>query len=403
MVGIESTNLTQEIYVNVVGFLNEINIDEIVKEINHRYELLKHCLKPISEAEVSCKHSDVLVLTANPIESKVLLTKLEDIKTIIAEEDSREYHVGKLKISDDCNYNIVHVESKKGSNGVNGSYKTAMAAINRWKPKLVIAVGVAFGSNHIEQSLGDVLFMKLGIPFDDAKISSSGFKLSSDSFVHSPDIRIQRSIDSISKSCEVAIHSGLTAVLSFVVDDENFRAKIFDSIKAFNPIGGEMEAYGIYNAAYENDVKYCAMLKGICDWGVAKNDACIEEKHPEFKDKLQIYAANNACEVLLKLLDPLYVKHLGIKSVEDFNVIEHLKEQIKCDNTISKAIACVITDLEEVNAVFNRYKKDSCRPFLDELKKRGYINDNCNLTDKGRLLIYQVAKNKKEFFVDLDE
>jgi nucleoside phosphorylase len=411
MITKDSTQTTVDVCKSINAFLDEMveNGDVLCKlknKINQDYEALKPCLENtigISEVCYGDKKIDILILTATPLESKVLLTKLQNIQTLfndIETDDpdtaSRTYHIGALIFSVSCSYNVVHIETGKGSEE---SYSATKAAIKEWNPKLIVAVGVAFSSDYEEQKLGDVLFMKLGVPFRDGKNAEDRYELSSDKFIYSPDIRIQRSIKNISDglSSDFSIRSGLTAIVDFTVDEINFKSKIFDSISAFNPIGGEMEAYGIYKAASEGGVKYCAMLKGICDWGVAKNDENIND--PQAKDKIQLYAANNACDIMLRLLNPLHIKSMGIKSTEDLNTITHLENQVSDDVTLFRAIMCVSNDLSKVNDVIQRYKKESCKHFIVDLKKHGYINVNNNLTEKGVALIYK--KTKKQFEVSV--
>lgn len=69
-------------------------------------------------------------------------------------------------------------------------------------------------------------------------------------------------------------------------------------------VGGEMEGSALYRFANIENVPG-VVIKGICDWGVAKNDIFPDDPEREelFKNSLQAYAMSQAvkkCSLLLK-------------------------------------------------------------------------------------------------------
>ena len=62
-------------------------------------------------------------------------------------------------------------------------------------------------------------------------------------------------------------------------------------------VGGEMEGSALFQISYSSGIP-CAVIKGICDWGVAKNDIFPNEpeREDEFKDSLQAYAMSQVVE-----------------------------------------------------------------------------------------------------------
>ena len=211
-------------------------------------------------------------------------------------------------------------------------------------------------------------------------------------------------------------HFNASAMISAGVDvkavHDEFTSDILDSVASFEPIGGEMEGYGIYEAAHnennpQSEVRFCALLKGICDWGMEKNSELLNKNHPNYKEKLQNLAASNACDVALELLQMKYIKQFGVTTNEDLNTIIHLENQVRDDAALFKAITCVQDDIEEINGILQRYKKNGCQHFIVDLRKHGYINASNNLTKKGEKLIYNIAvaerqeSSKKQFEIFL--
>lgn len=167
--------------------------------------------------------------------------------------------------------------------------------IREIKPTAVIMVGIAFGADEKKQKIGDVLVSKCILPYDSQKFLEAttyyketpkdvGFQLLNafndcDDWMHLPD--------GTNKS-NVFIGSVLTG--SRLINNYEYRTKLLDDFKEREPIGGEMEAYGIYSMCKLHGVSEWIIVKGICDWGYKKDDP-DKEVHQE----MAANAAANFC------------------------------------------------------------------------------------------------------------
>lgn len=100
----------------------------------------------------------------------------------------------------------------------------------------------------------------------------------------------------------------------FVVDSIEIRNMIFSPFEPFGIIGGEMEAYGIFEEIKKCDDTHCILMKGICDWGAGKNEIVNSNEEIEIsqhrrknrgynpKNDFQTLAMIDACQVCEKLL-----------------------------------------------------------------------------------------------------
>lgn len=101
----------------------------------------------------------VLVLTANPIEQNILTYKLY--------QEVNANAINKVKLrgiyADGCvyqfasiqNVNIVHMHPNSTSSfTIGGSANAVRSALQRFRPKLVVSLGVAFGIDPKKQELG---------------------------------------------------------------------------------------------------------------------------------------------------------------------------------------------------------------------------------------------------------
>ena len=105
------------------------------------------------------KKCSVLVLTANQIEANMMVRLLsgnetQKLDTLIA--DDCEYRIGELD-----GIGIVHLQPQDMASFTRkGSHRAVEAALKRFKPKLVVSLGVAFGADPESQHLGDVIVSK---------------------------------------------------------------------------------------------------------------------------------------------------------------------------------------------------------------------------------------------------
>lgn len=160
-------------------------------------------------------------------------------------------------------------------------------------PIAVVMVGIAFGADRRKQKIGDVLVSNKILPYDAQKILSNkteykeipkevGFQLLNafrdcrEWVYHLPN----------SERSKVYIGSILTG--SRLVNNYKYRTQLLNDFSDYKPIGGEMEAQGIYSMCKMHGIAEWIIIKGICDWGYKKNTSS--------KETDQIIAANAAVE-----------------------------------------------------------------------------------------------------------
>lgn len=167
--------------------------------------------------------------------------------------------------------------------------------IRSLRPAAVVMVGIAFGVDDNCQKIGDVLVSKKILPYDSQKILESstyyketpkdvGFQLLN-AFGNSDDWKYT---DSHGRKPNIFIGAVLTG--SRLINNYKYRAKLLSDFKEYEPIGGEMEAYGIYSVCKLHGISEWIIIKGICDWGFKKDNP-----NKEFDQKEAAQAAVDFC------------------------------------------------------------------------------------------------------------
>lgn len=177
----------------------------------------------------------------------------------------------------------IHIDEQ----GVTNPASTPLVGelIREIKPVAVVMVGIAFGSDEKKQKIGDVLVSKRILPYDAQKFLETithyketpkdvGFQLLN---AFNDYENWHYSLD-CSKQSVVFVGSVLTG--SRLINNFDYRTKLLNDFKEHDPIGGEMEAYGIYSMCKLHGVSEWIIIKGICDWGYKKDDP-DKETHQE--------------------------------------------------------------------------------------------------------------------------
>lgn len=149
--------------------------------------------------------------------------------------------------------------------------------IRKLHPIAVVMVGIAFGANENKQKIGDVLVSNKILPYDSAKLLEGktlykespkevGFQLLNAFSEH----REWNYILPNSKQSFVHIGSVLTG--SKLINNYEYRSQLLNDFIDDEPIGGEMEAQGIYSISRIRGISEWIIIKGICDWGYNKNN-----------------------------------------------------------------------------------------------------------------------------------
>ena len=208
---------------------------------------------------------------------------------------------------------VAHVEIDAGSNSHGGASYIIKKAIKDINPSIIIVLGVAFGCDYNKTELGDVLVGRQHFSYDKSSKISNGNLGIKKLHLEEPDeymlnrfkatIQTEEKIKGDFKNkFQVVLGNMITG--EFVVDSIEFREMIFEPFKAFGVIGGEMEAYGIFEEIKSYKDIHCILMKGICDWGAGKNELLSNgnQRNSNPKNKLQTLAALNACSVCARLL-----------------------------------------------------------------------------------------------------
>lgn len=334
--------LETDIINDVIDFV-KINKEKL--ESNYakaKRSLRKHYIKNISEEEYIKRliKVSVVVLTANEYEENLLNYSayndqknpidnpiLEVDRKIAFKNEKIEFNAYLLKIN---SYEVLHLHAKN-----TGSYTTGGSAdLVRYvaenefiHPKCIISFGICFGHSYINQNLGDTIIAQNLYPyFIGVKLKDGTLTVKSDEFI----IHLKESSKDLYDKLEKLIRNGElesdgeTGVEGnvevgnlitgeAVVSDATYKKTFEDAAHSINPLGGEMEGYGLGKECMFYDIP-CMLIKSICDWGVAKNiDNEVQEatKVTKSKDKIQAYTSYCAYTVLKKLFnEQLFEKSL---------------------------------------------------------------------------------------------
>lgn len=289
----------------------------------------------------------VLILTANSVEQNILTRKLYQ------EVNSDGTHKKRLPeiYVDGCvyqfasvqNINIVHMHPNSTSSfPIGGSANAVRSALERFRPKLVVSLGVAFGIDPEKQQLGDVLLSSGIIPYDVFNKDTEGeitlrprdilpthealcaWNVLMRNSAFSLEEQKKEHLSLIERELDFQWQFGTMLSGGSVLSNENKKQALLRAAKKASEskvIGGEMEGVGIYFECRKPDIP-CIVIKGICDWGAEKNgwDKVIqivsenEQKNDAsqtgnasadndlVKDCVQAYAMENATEALFRLL-----------------------------------------------------------------------------------------------------
>lgn len=238
------------------------------------------------------------------------------------------------------NNKVVHIEPYGMGSYADGGVATILKeAIDVVRPNVVIMVGVAYGANYKTNEIGDVLVGRQHFSYDKSTKISNGKLGIKKLHVEEPDgYMVSRLKSNVNLELKTkgkfgnafSVIFGNMVTGEFVVDSVEIRNMIFSPFEPFGIIGGEMEAYGIFEEIKKYPNIHCILIKGICDWGAGKNDeiaikqkdsvdsdekAKIEENDfkiddnisketskKNYKNVFQTLAMANACVVCNELL-----------------------------------------------------------------------------------------------------
>ena len=216
---------------------------------------------------------------------------------------------------------VVHIEPTSIGSYAHGGAASAIAeALKVVKPSVIISLGVAYGADYEKNEIGDVLVGRQHFSYDKAtKVSDGSLNIKKLHIEEPDDYMLSRFKSNVfteekhrglfQNEFEVILGNMVTG--EFIVDSIEIRNMIFSPFQPFGIIGGEMEAYGIFEEA--NGKAHCILMKGICDWAAGKNDEIkveledldnklIDEVSHNPKNDYQTLAMLNTCTICEKFL-----------------------------------------------------------------------------------------------------
>lgn len=273
------------------------------------------------EFDKRIKDCKILIITANFVEGVIVTQRLmekpggKEEKLDAYAIDGHLYQFAKIG-----SIPVLHIwPTDKSSFTLYGSFSAVDAALDRFSPKYVVAVGVAFGIDPEHQSLGHVLIAKNLVFYDSFnKVTDGKMKLRpQDTYQIDADLNAQIHQLDIETPPE---HVGkfkwfFNAMLTggTVLSDANEKEKLLDAATGigYEIVGGEMEASGIYYACQriKNRKIPFFIIKGICDWGAEKNgwkDVIDNgQDGDDIKDYVQAFACDNAYDAMCYIISQL--------------------------------------------------------------------------------------------------
>ncbi|NEP59571.1 MAG: hypothetical protein F6K31_21600 [Symploca sp. SIO2G7] len=124
--------------------------------------------------ESSSFKADFVIVTATPIELKAVVRLLDSdvdqgLLPCRVYTSSGQYYLGKFGY-----YKTVVTQCRMGTRDERSAGFVTQKALEIWKPKAVVMVGIAFGKSSIEQKIGDVLVATEIIDYDVNRIGLDG-------------------------------------------------------------------------------------------------------------------------------------------------------------------------------------------------------------------------------------
>lgn len=295
------------------------NGSRIIKEYKPQLILPEHKNLNRDEFDNRIKTCKVLIISANYVEGVIVTRRLmQSSSQAKLEAYTIDGHLYQFATIDSIP--VLHIwPTDKSSYTLYGSFSAVDAALDKFTPKYVLAVGVAFGVDPKKQSLGDVLIAKDLVFYDSFnKVTDGMIKLRPQDTCQI-DANLQAQVHHLEletppenvgkfKWYYKAMLTGGT-----VLSDVDEKGKLLEAAAhiGFEIIGGEMEAGGIYYACQriKNRNTPFMIIKGICDWGAEKNgwkDVIDNSQDGDtVKDCVQAFACNNAYNAMCFIISQL--------------------------------------------------------------------------------------------------
>jgi tetratricopeptide (TPR) repeat protein/nucleoside phosphorylase len=220
---------------------------------------------------------DVVILTATKIERDTVLAYMLP--------PQQEKLIAKLSLGADTFYlgilghhPIALVMCSMGAVGRGASALTVSNAIATWRPKAVIAVGLAFGMNPLKHRLGDVLISRTVSLYDQQRVQDGytifrGVTAEAGQYLLNRFLNVSGWRFETDKGALVEMVPGEVLSGEKLIDSANFKRQLLERFP--EAIGGEMEGAGVYAAAEQAKVEWL-IVKGICDWANGTKESSFQ-------------------------------------------------------------------------------------------------------------------------------
>lgn len=292
--------------------------------------------------------TDILFITVNEHETKSLSNALTALNGAPKQAQGKIHR----EPYDDYGYingqHVVHAFSMMGSSLSGASEETTKKAIEDLAPKLLIAVGIAWGAwEDKDQKIGDVLIsqqVQIGNPVkhEDKRLILRGPRPEMEALAIKHIQAVQRN-----QLSQITIHTGVVLSRDELFDSKKLRDKFRTNLPEMK--GGEMEGQGIYQAIRSlKSPPDWLIVKGICDWGYKKN------AHANQKKRNQILAAESSTK-------------LCVAAIATYHLVVPSEPQVT-DSPISDIQSDVLLPATKINtSVISNIGSSDASTFLIEL------------------------------------
>lgn len=235
--------------------------------------------------------ADVVLMTATEVELRQVLRLMKPqnggAKIRKIHVGLETYYLGKFG-----RFQAATTMCSMGSTGPISSEQTARSALERWRPKALLLVGIAWGAEKLKHLPGDVLVASQIVPYEAQRVGESivfrgpiaptGPTLLN-RFRNALDWQFARPDGSM-----VNVHYGKVLSGEKLIDDPEFKKSL---LKQFpEAIGGEMEGAGVYASTSRQRTEWI-LVKSVCDWADGR-------KRKDYQEMAAASAASLAESVL---------------------------------------------------------------------------------------------------------
>lgn len=276
----------------------------------------------------------VLILTATDLETEALHIYINPLpgfdKIIKVYKDTLTIFMGIFG-----NYYVAHVQSGMGAQSRDGSLLTTANAISFLKPKIVLMVGIAFGTDKRKQNIGDVLVSETVIPYNPKRVGKIE-TIQRGTHARASQVLVNRFKNLKSWDYPLAPNIKSKILITDLLSGE----ELIDNIEYRNQLvsiypnskGGEMEGVGV-SSACDGKADWI-IVKGICDYADGN------------KGKAKVKNQNIAVDAAIIACLEIFSTKTALRALEVYpiNDQEVNKSELKIDHELSSLVLFELYD-----------------------------------------------------------